>query len=251
MINLVLPLVSPVIPASFSASSDAVANTLVARDSNGGFDAIFNGRALLFNSGSSITFNAGSMFYISNGASIVMENTASQQFREALGSGTTGDALFTAATPSQANVALGVTTRLQTSDSATRNTTTYADSIQLTPITLLAGITYDIHFFVTFSCASTAGIKIGLSCAAFPQVVRMGVLTPTTPATISSSGTFLEVLATNSAFTAGTGIREVQGSFRPTANTTIGMRWATNSTPSGGDTAQILTGTFLRATPIV
>lgn len=183
-------------------------------------------------------------------ASFTLDSTSATSLRNAL-AGTTGRLLMAANTTAEASSALGTISRLQVTDSATRNTTTYADSAQITAITLLAGITYDIHFFATFACTNTAGIKIRLLCPAFPPVVRMCVFTNATPTTVSSSGTTLEIVAISSSFSAGTGIREARGSFRPTANTTIVMQWATQNTPSGGDTAQILTGSFLRATPIV
>jgi len=215
---------------------------------NDGYAYFGSGGVASFYNGGTASFSNGSIVDC-EGASFNFDSTSAESLRNAAG-GLVGADLMAADTTTQAAAALGVISRRQSANSATRNSTTYTTSTELTSISLSAGVTYNIIGRFSFAAGTTAGIKIRLVCANMQATERIVVASPATPTTVTNSGNNIEIIATTSAFTSGFGVRNFRGEITPTVNTTLTVEWATNATPSGGDTAQMLAPSYIYAIPL-
>jgi hypothetical protein len=150
------------------SASDATANTLVRRTSGGGASfagATFSGLLdagdfsangttgeVIFGSGSEILFDGISYTYGTGAASA---------HRIALGAGTTGTALFGAATAAAANSTLGVVSKRKSTQTDRNNSgtgSTYTTDGDFT-IPVTAGRTYRVEFAIYTTATSASGFK--------------------------------------------------------------------------------------------
>lgn len=246
-----------------NATPLATPNTLVMRDEDGEaklkgiqveleagktFDVAVGGFSH-FNantSGGSIGNNTLTWSYNNGGPTnfYMTDNLSMASFRAALGSGTTGDALFVANTPAAALSALGVRQQFQTTDSAPRTSNTFTPSTEMQPLTLLAGVTYIIEAAFTFTSTSGAGIALRFNVPNIEGLFNYGT---NGALNIMSGGNFLGVFNQTAAF--GRATNHGRGIVRVTTNSTLTFEWATNVT-NGTHNAFIHAGSFIRATPI-
>lgn len=154
------------------SASDATGNTLVRRTNDGGSSfaalnatelavgtSIFQASSLgnvSFGSGSTINFNGTAYNYEIGGAAALAHRTA-------LGSGATGDQLFTAATPAAARETLEINrTRATQALDLSNATTTFVDTDLV--FTLQGGVDYLIRGqFDLVSTASGTGFKLQIA----------------------------------------------------------------------------------------
>lgn len=121
---------------------------------------VFNGLISdINNNGGFLTAGTGGTLPIARGGTGA---TTAGLARTNLGSGATGDALFTAATPSAARTTLGVRTFTKSANQSKFNDTTYADDSELKDIPLEIGKSYKIEFYIAAYLPLTEGGKARL-----------------------------------------------------------------------------------------
>ena len=140
------------------ATNAATPSTLVLRNTDGGAsfaDLTTSGPVSLHKGGSSDLFSFDFLnVYFGPGSAL--------EFRTKLGSGATGDALFTAATPAEARTTLGARTFTKPTDESRSSNSTYTVDTHLKNIPLEAGKSYKIDFYIPAYVPTTEGGKVRL-----------------------------------------------------------------------------------------
>ena len=145
------------------SASDATASTLVRRDASGG--ASFGTVTADWIATAAFEANgiSGGIFF--DGSSYIYTTGSEAIHRTALGSGATGDELFTAASASAARTTLGMRTFVKPTDesrSSAGTGSTYTVDTHLKDIPLEAGKSYKIEFYIPAYVPTSEGGKVRL-----------------------------------------------------------------------------------------
>ena len=240
--------------ATAATDSDA-GNTLVLRGSLGGVAASYV-TAVGGQSSFSSTTTSGETAY-GNSASWNYTTPSAATHRTALGSGATGDALFTAANAAAARTTLelgeAVIRKITTADVSRNNTgtgATYTNDATLQSFAVDANSWYLVEFALMFTCTINSGIKTQLSHPALATSSAFSgrVFSPSTPTdAVANSAT----VTTLHSVTASRTVAPISGYCRiriGESGGNIALQWAQNA--ASADNTTLLAGSLMTVTKI-
>lgn len=176
--------------------------------------------------------------------------------RTNLGSGATGDALFTAATPSAARTTLGVRTFTKSANQSKFNDTTYADDSELKDIPLEIGKSYKIEFYIAAYLPLTEGGKARLLVpygnvsaiqAGFVTTAQWGN-SSTGPINITNAATRIFSLADNAGYNQTRALSGVAYTGTLTQSGVLSLQWAQRT--SGANAMIMQAGSLITVTEL-
>ncbi len=186
------------------------------------------------------------------------QDLTASEARTALGSGATGDELFTAASASAARGTLGVRTFIKSADESRNTTTTFAVDSELKDIPLEAGKSYKIEFLLTAYLPTTEGAKARL-------IIPLGTITApnalgfhATPAwgngglsvvsVVTSGSTRQLFLADSVGYNANRANNGIVWTGTLAASGNLSLEWAQRV--SGGNNTTMLAGSLITVTEL-
>lgn len=194
-----------------------------------------------FNFAGSGQFTLGALSQVALNSTIYTFGTgAAAAFRTALGVGVTGDELLSAATPGEANTALGKRRIIKAANETRTNTASATADTHLTGIPVVAGTWYALTAILncSYTAGSTGGVQFriagtGLSAASLNGYGFVNSWnTSTLAGAAGSSGTIIVMNSSASPTDAASQI-SARLFFKATATGNIGLTWAQNSAVSG------------------
>ena len=233
------------------ATSAATANTLVLRDGTGGTS--FGGTVVMSVADISGLFFED--FSAAVDATFAYGAGAASAHRIALGAGTTGSALFGAATPGAANESLGVTLLSAPSASATRNNNTLADDSVLAGMTLEANTNYLLDFNFAFFASASSGFRWRFNATSCSSHIQYHCGTAATPAGspqplyLTGSTGLLDTITRTSAATSGFTYSGFLIFRTGSSAGSLSLQWGQNTTDAA-QTASRSAHSWLRLTKI-